>query len=644
MQSLAPLDQKVGSAHRNPTGRLQYEPNPHDLHQHQFASHGRLHQLAGASSSTAGPSNIFPRTPQPNAGGELARLRAAEAEAETTRLQESERRRPEFFRRNKRPRDLPDIVTSIPLESAEEKPRRHPHAGVTIQESPTRGRRLTLYEPSTPSAEDGIPRTPIQQMASPARAWLEADSPTTAKKRRKAESQAAQSTTRTRERELEDMVVRRQHRLQAFMRKENLQRPNRLQVYEVAGRGRMLVSDEAARRHLRLSGRDLPSPAASSVPISDANWPVHEHPWVDVLPPRPTDQAEEDEDRLRWLNQFLDRNDDDESSSDEDIDAYRIRHELKQQETARGRPMPESPDARSALYARHDAQEQIFRRASSASVPGPGLSPPLPFGSSAISPPPTRTNTTASTSSRVGGSTAQAPSESDGDVINCVCGDNTEDDRAMVGCDGCSFWFHQECVGIRSEDQLGATWYCQDCRPQSRREHRRQRTPETTMPALPIQQPQFTIGTPSPAVRRGIHQPMWQGQPTPNTPSRGGTGASTGWLADSPNFDSNYLGPGRLSFGTPTARNSGTQLFRTPSGGLDFLADSYGRDLDSSPSRPVGLGPSGSHVPTFMTSGDARASQRTRPFDDSPLAQLAAQAAAQASRPQPPSPGSFLAQ
>lgn len=645
MQGMAPLDHKINPAHRHPTGPHQREQSHHDQHQHQFVSHSRLHQLAEASTSTVGPSNMMPRTPQPTAGGELARLRAAQAEAETSRLQESERRRPEFFRRNKRPRDLSDVITTLPPESAEGLHRRHPQAGVTIQESPTRGRRLTLYEPSTPSAEDSIPRTPFQQLASPARAWLEADSPTTAKKRRKAESKAEQSTTRTREHELEDKVSRRQHRLQAFLREETLQRRNRLQVYEVAGRGRMLVSDDAARRHLRLPGRGVPSPTGSGFPISGPNWPVHEYPWVEALPPRPTNQAEEEENRLRWLNQFLDRNDDDESSSDEDLDAYRMRHELKQQETARGRPMPESPDARSALYARHDAQEQIFRRATSASAPGPELSPPLPLGSSAVSPPPTRTNTTASTSSRVGGSTAQAPSESDADVINCVCGDNSEDDRAMVGCDGCSFWFHQECVGIRSEDQLGATWYCQDCRPQSRRERRRQRTPETAAaPVLPIQQPQFTIGTPSPAVGRGIHQLMWQGQPTPMTPSRGGPGASTSWLADSPSFDSDPLAPSRLSFGTPTARNSATQLFRTAGGGLDFLSDSFGRDLDS-PSRPLaGPGFSGSDLPTFMTPGDTRVPQRGRPLDDSPLAQLAAQAAAQDSRPRPPSPDSFLAQ
>jgi hypothetical protein len=64
-----------------------------------------------------------------------------------------------------------------------------------------------------------------------------------------------------------------------------------------------------------------------------------------------------------------------------------------------------------------------------------------------------------------GGSTFDSPGaemeeEEDG-VLNCICG--THEDRPMVRCDGCKFWYHQNCMGIQNEDDLDEEWFCFAC-------------------------------------------------------------------------------------------------------------------------------------------------------------------------------------
>ncbi|KDQ17705.1 hypothetical protein BOTBODRAFT_185798 [Botryobasidium botryosum FD-172 SS1] len=55
------------------------------------------------------------------------------------------------------------------------------------------------------------------------------------------------------------------------------------------------------------------------------------------------------------------------------------------------------------------------------------------------------------------------PSEGvDDGELACVCGEE-DDGRPMVRCDGCLTWYHQACMGITDESQLGSEWFCGKC-------------------------------------------------------------------------------------------------------------------------------------------------------------------------------------
>ncbi|KZT42762.1 hypothetical protein SISSUDRAFT_845593 [Sistotremastrum suecicum HHB10207 ss-3] len=51
---------------------------------------------------------------------------------------------------------------------------------------------------------------------------------------------------------------------------------------------------------------------------------------------------------------------------------------------------------------------------------------------------------------------------SDDGSLNCVCG-LSDDDRPMVRCDGCRSWYHQNCMNITDENDLGEEWFCDTC-------------------------------------------------------------------------------------------------------------------------------------------------------------------------------------
>ncbi|KAL9558895.1 hypothetical protein MBANPS3_000672 [Mucor bainieri] len=101
------------------------------------------------------------------------------------------------------------------------------------------------------------------------------------------------------------------------------------------------------------------------------------------------------------------------------------------------------------------------------------LSPPTPHRSAGTSPTTTFTPTTTSahttstqprpfvfSTSNFGSASSASSSEE----IRCIC-ENPRVDYGtfMIACDGCSTWFHGDCVGIAESDQV-EEWYCRRCR------------------------------------------------------------------------------------------------------------------------------------------------------------------------------------
>lgn len=70
-------------------------------------------------------------------------------------------------------------------------------------------------------------------------------------------------------------------------------------------------------------------------------------------------------------------------------------------------------------------------------------------------------------------STEPEPQEDDDEeVIRCICGNsNPKDKRAFIGCDACTVWQHNVCMGIPDEEEdVPDHYFCEECRPEEHEE------------------------------------------------------------------------------------------------------------------------------------------------------------------------------
>ncbi|EJD55274.1 hypothetical protein AURDEDRAFT_147829 [Auricularia subglabra TFB-10046 SS5] len=477
---------------------------------------------------------------------------------------EKEQKRPEYLKRTKRPRDLSDAA------AAERHEREMSQPGVGVHVSPKKGRRLKLYQPPTPKQVDDrpasskLPSTPRSQpgpvISNKARAWLEASSPSAVRTRTKSLSSEEKAEKENKKRK----------RLEAFTRKAVPPGSPPLEVYDVQGRGRMLVSKAAARVALIVTNPDVPQPSG---PV-DPDWPDTEYPWVGATkqplrPPCLADMSEEEaRARLHWIERFLDRESDEEGSSDESAKlqgspSRASKTQASASDTRARRAALAEPlaDARTALFSRREIQRLTDAQQETEDDNQSHAGTEAPDG-------------------------GEEEEEDDG-IVSCICGED-EDERPMVACDRCSIWFHQICMGIKNPNDLEDTWYCFDCR--------KARTPT---PPPPPPQPVFSVSSPDTHVRPSLDKPLFQtagltaspafdtrlyaglGSPSP---TRSHDSRPSSWL-DTP--DLLRHAPSTPGFGSFSSRDS--RILRTP-GGFDPFDDGFPPfDPTSTPSRGLGF-------------------------------------------------------
>ena len=290
------------------------------------------------------------------------------------------------------------------------------------------------------------------------------------------------------------------------------------------------------------------------------NWPDDEFPWkVRKEELGEADKALEEE-RLQWIEKFLDRDTDDENNEEERPDCFGAsddgilppakwghvyEHDVDKPipvRMGRGKMVPllahpedlrrayakkkcvfpsDPSDARTALLAKRNVRALAYRNQRRQQE--------------------------------------MAMEDEDEDIV-CIC-NGKDDGRESVQCDGCQIWYHLQCIGISSIADLGReedAWFCGGCMMKS---------PSPERDAFPVvhQEPTFVPTDDAPRVWRTqdptlyqpLHNsPLWNPPRIPKTPTRGG-----GRYSD---FDMSSSSDSTRLPSTPQNSTHGIRLYNSP--------------------------------------------------------------------------------
>ncbi|KAJ7102613.1 hypothetical protein B0H15DRAFT_815366 [Mycena belliarum] len=569
--------------------------------------------------------------PSPMPGGELERIRQTMMQNQLAQYQEAEARRPDYLKRAKRPSSASD-----PPPADDES--RHP--GVGIMDSPHKGRRITLFqETSDESFEESL-------MAGGYGRYRTADWVRQPQAQTPVQPPAAgPSTIVKRLEELRpptEKELRKRKRLEAFRANETTNTsidPHASKLFPVTleGKGRVLIdsleegfsafavdsppvkngaggkralaaANKKAKKKLQEpSAREKKAMMIAAAALEDSsekpNWPDAEFPWRLRSEERAEIAKEEGEQRMQWIEKFLDRDTDEEDASGEEDGKKNGEDEELLSPTAwdtvyeegaqrpvparggRGKmvPLPADPyaglrdrrplaapkksrffptdpgDARAALYAKKSVRALSYRQ-----------------------------------------ERRRRAQDADSDEeVACVC-HNDDDDSQVVQCDNCATWYHLHCIGIRSIAQLGREedpWYCKACQVVDRSESSvsdsEERAKEPTFVPTDNEPPRVSRSHDTPLFQPSTLQdsPMpWSGPKTPPRNSGGrlaefGSGFSSASASDSRQGPYTPQGPT-----TPQHnRRSSVQIFSNEMPG-PFDLDDAPFDPTSTPSRGIKFG------------------------------------------------------
>ncbi|KAF9785940.1 hypothetical protein BJ322DRAFT_754478 [Thelephora terrestris] len=469
----------------------------------------------------------------------------------------------------------------------------HSSVSISVTETPARGRRLKIFqETSEESFEESLMihgyahRSGVShdgQLSQTALEWLRHPTSTTSPTHQ-AYLPAITSIISAVHPPQTENETRKRKRLESFL----IPTPHtsKLRIVDIEGRGRVLLSVEeepssyetldggnpaqrkrtVGKRKLRGNGKASPSKRDRAAPPGTSadlrfvgpDWLDAEFPWSLNADQLVRAHGETQDEKMRWIRKFLDR-DSDSESEDEEIMPSTAWGELYQHppmpcRRGRGKMVPikatdrqrtgtmvfpsDPADARAALLSRQAVRTLVLRRASQA-----------------------RRSSLSSDCSQSG---------EDGDF--CVCEGKVKD-RGLVQCTDCERWYHLRCIGVRNAGELGRPsdpWYCAGCVRNSRQTV----TPEPTIPSseptiVPTdddcpesspKDPLFFVGDPE-------RSPFtaWRPRMRPSTPIRDGAGFEPASGSSSTAY-SNKGGPS-----TPqTSSKSIFDLTTTPSRGMKF--------------------------------------------------------------------------
>ncbi|KZT24697.1 hypothetical protein NEOLEDRAFT_1134750 [Neolentinus lepideus HHB14362 ss-1] len=598
-----PLKLPKVDVNATPLGPAAIISSPRSAHSGEKVGHSRLsspfmeklsitsrsHRSVSPPTRALDPDDVFTAPPGIDvrpARAESARLQAlrmkyltgqsmAESEAEI------EARRPDYLKRLQPSGTLSlDDLTSM-----------NTSARLGIKDSPVKGRRIQLFqETSEESFEESlmaggyprygsgsgydVPRTPgkdrSSELSEHTLAWLQQSTP------------GAPGPSKVVEPETppDERALKKRKRLAAFQRdgsvaNATLPRRKLVPVY-VEGRGRVLmdvppedavVEDDAPAKRKKNRRR---KPAAASVGLpslvkqgiaatTGPNWPDEQFPWCVRRQEREELAQAEEEERLRRIAEFLERDSGDEDSDpDEELlppATWGQVHEYppKPSRMGRGKMVP----LRANPGGGHSVHGSVY----------------LPSG-----PADARAALLSKRAARRLRYRLQHPESEDdeADTISCICRGRNDGEEA-VQCDRCDGWYHLSCVGLRSVADLGPAdtiWYCPKCTSSCDDE---ERTPSPDL--VPSSEPTLVPGDDRPAPRTPrdplFFDPSVQES---RTPERN--------LFSTPTFNFLSSSPGKDGFDPTSTPSRGVALsrfglFSTPGQGV-FGSGSVGGRLSFS--------------------------------------------------------------
>ena len=421
--------------------------------------------------------------------------------------------------------------------------------------------------------------------------------------------------------------LKKQKRLAAF-RSDPLAATSKIYPVELQGKGRVLMDVPSgeqigpgspepspskkrtpSRRKKRVGGGGVDKRSRNSESHEDRlekpDWPDTEFPWRLRTEERIEQAKAEQEERLRWIERYLDHDSDDDDAdeqvaipSDYLVPAViydqgpRTSYQVKM---GRGkmiplsvapddhwnlipkRPFPVDPaDAREALLSKKSVRTLSYRQQKRKRL--------------------------------------MEDDEDDDDEVLCIC-NGKDDGRELVQCDSCQTWYHLECIGIKNIAELGKEedpWFCRSCNSRS--------PSPMKFDEVPSSEPTFVPTDPSTHGRRSSDatffqpsvqdSPNWPSSKIPRTPTRG-----THSFSDYSRSPWNWTDSSRLLPSTPQSYFLGSRKYSTP-GSLDphnlHHYDESPFDPTSTPSRGIKF-----HIP-FATPKTAVWQTRPNPLFQTP--------------------------
>ena len=328
--------------------------------------------------------------------------------------------------------------------------------------------------------------------------------------------------------------------------------------------------------------RCMAAPEAHAV--DGPNWPDAEFPWRSRLMISDGLSSTEREERLRYIESFLDR------ESDED--------DVEEGHSSSGRRSPDGVPSRSSRGGRGKTfpllpHPKDHRHGSTLSVVP---SDPADAKTALLSKKSIQAVQLRLLRRR---NTYRNADNDDGEPL-CIC-QGRDDGRPLVQCDACRTWYHLECIGIQSTSELGREedpWFCANCVEV--------KTPPPVV--VPVSEPTFVptddgehyVGYDPPFLNVGLNPspatPWTRSVRPPRTPpQRHAPHAALGSSWDEPPSSSSRGDPRTPQFSRASAFGDMVRVYgmtpgRSVEPSLSTMIDESSFDPTSTPSRGIMFG------------------------------------------------------